>query len=64
MVAYCENRVEEKNALGKAAGYIEFLVLYNLIEKKEIARITLDLDDDVKNNLDEAYKLYILSQDC
>ena len=65
MVAYCESRDEKdktENEKGKTE-FIEFLVLYNLIEKKEIARITLDLDDTDKNNLDEAYNLFILSND-
>jgi hypothetical protein len=62
MVAYCENRQESEKADGKSE-FVEYLVIYHLKEKFEIARITLDLDDSAKNNLDEAYNLYTLSQD-
>lgn len=62
MVAYCENRNEMVKEDGKVE-FLEYLVLYHLKEKKEIARITLDLDDSAKNNLDVAENLFILSQD-
>jgi WD40 repeat protein len=42
--------------------FIEYLVLFNLKENVEIARITLDLDDNLKNP-EDASKLYVLSKD-
>jgi hypothetical protein len=60
MVAYCENRQETEKADGKAE-FLEYLVIFHLKDRREIARITLDLDDSAKNNLDEAVNLFFLS---